>query len=287
MATFTQWVQNKKSRKWLYIVGGLFFVIILFLMLRGGSKKGSSEGVEYVNTGPSEAQQSFMLQAQGMQQQSDALRLQAATEALAINAQVQIEDLKERAADRESERAYQASMASIAADKEVKLAGISSQAMIEAANSAAAVASQRLATQAMVAQTRIQVGGETAVNLAAINAAKETTLAHERNIAYGLAKAKKKHVGAILAGESPELGTKTKAITGLLGGLFSDIRMKRNIKPTGARIDGIPTYSYELVGAPGEYAGVIAQELEMMHPEFVLHTPRGLLVDYTGLDAAA
>lgn len=64
-------------------------------------------------------------------------------------------------------------------------------------------------------------------------------------------------------------------------GLFSDKRLKTNIKPTGAKVAGVPvkTWNWKGTGEPG--AGVIAQELERKHPDMVHMDPSGYRkVDY-------
>jgi hypothetical protein len=53
------------------------------------------------------------------------------------------------------------------------------------------------------------------------------------------------------------------------GGLFSDVRMKENIKPVGETFDGQPVYSYNYKGDDRTQMGLIAQEVERKHPEAV------------------
>lgn len=73
---------------------------------------------------------------------------------------------------------------------------------------------------------------------------------------------------------------------GLLGtagslGLFSDIRMKEDVRRVGYLDDGTPLYAYRYKGLPQTHIGVIAQEVAETHPEAVAMRPEGFLaVDY-------
>jgi hypothetical protein len=77
-----------------------------------------------------------------------------------------------------------------------------------------------------------------------------------------------------------------------LGALFSDARLKKNVRKVGTR-DGVSFYKWEWnkagkqLGAEAHPTqGVIAQELERTHPDLVVTGPHGFkMVDYTGLGA--
>lgn len=72
----------------------------------------------------------------------------------------------------------------------------------------------------------------------------------------------------------------------LMAGMFSDERLKKNIKSEGGEVGGVPVKSWEWKGGDGHReVGVIAQELEKKHPELVDHThPSGFRrVNYDGL----
>lgn len=61
----------------------------------------------------------------------------------------------------------------------------------------------------------------------------------------------------------------------------SDIRLKTDIRPTGATADGLPIYRFRYTGLPGTYEGVMAQDVLARHPEAVVTLPFGYLgVDY-------
>jgi len=53
------------------------------------------------------------------------------------------------------------------------------------------------------------------------------------------------------------------------GGLFSDVRMKENIREVGKTFDGQPVYAYNYKGDDRTQMGMIAQEVERKHPEAV------------------
>ena len=68
-----------------------------------------------------------------------------------------------------------------------------------------------------------------------------------------------------------------------LKGLFSDERLKKNIKPVGKMGNGLTIYSYEYIwGSPTQF-GVMAQEVEKVIPEAVSHVNGYKMVDYARL----
>lgn len=80
--------------------------------------------------------------------------------------------------------------------------------------------------------------------------------------------------------------------SGLLGGLgaiggaiFSDVRLKTDISPTGETTgSGIPIYTYRYHGGKATYRGVMAQDVERIKPDAVVHHESGYMaVDYSKL----
>lgn len=70
---------------------------------------------------------------------------------------------------------------------------------------------------------------------------------------------------------------------GLGAGIYgmSDKRLKEDIAPVGALNDGQTVYSYRFKGDPRTQIGLLAQEVERIHPEAVARHPSGLrMVDY-------
>jgi hypothetical protein len=59
------------------------------------------------------------------------------------------------------------------------------------------------------------------------------------------------------------------------GGMFSDERLKDDIKPVGKLDDGQTVYSYRYKGDPRTQIGLLAQEVEKVHPEAVSTHPSG------------
>ena len=77
--------------------------------------------------------------------------------------------------------------------------------------------------------------------------------------------------------------------TGLTAGIkFSDRRMKENIRRVGRLDNGLPVYSYNLIGSTVPELGLMADEVEAMHPDAVHAQPNGFkMVDYHRATEAA
>lgn len=74
---------------------------------------------------------------------------------------------------------------------------------------------------------------------------------------------------------------------GTLGPLLSDARAKQNIRRVGEMYDGTPIHAYQYIGSDVTHFGVIAQEVEMVHPEAVSMRPDGLKAVNYGILADA
>ena len=70
-------------------------------------------------------------------------------------------------------------------------------------------------------------------------------------------------------------------------GLFSDARLKQNIRPLTRMDNGVTIYAYEFKGSDVTQFGVIAQEVEKTHPEAVFTDPASGFkkVNYAALTA--
>jgi hypothetical protein len=81
----------------------------------------------------------------------------------------------------------------------------------------------------------------------------------------------------ILGGLSGGLG-----IASSLKNLFSDRRLKRDIKRVGTLRNGLPLYSFRYVGSKRRQIGLMADEVEQIHPEAVvaIGANRIKMVDY-------
>lgn len=68
------------------------------------------------------------------------------------------------------------------------------------------------------------------------------------------------------------------------GGVASDIRLKEDITRVGTTHLGLPLYRYRYKGMPGVWEGVMAQDVEIMHPNAIKPLPCGYkAVDYASL----
>jgi len=63
-------------------------------------------------------------------------------------------------------------------------------------------------------------------------------------------------------------------------GAFSDIRVKENIERVGALDNGLPVYAYNYVWGGPRHIGVMAQEVEQLHPDAVFEVDGVKAVDY-------
>lgn len=75
-------------------------------------------------------------------------------------------------------------------------------------------------------------------------------------------------------------GLASGAGTAYKAGMFSDIRLKEDIIPVGKE-NGHNIYEFSYKGRPERYIGVMAQEVIETHPEAVIETPYGLMVNYS------
>lgn len=66
----------------------------------------------------------------------------------------------------------------------------------------------------------------------------------------------------------------------LLSALFSDERLKEDIEQVGETFDGQPIYRYRFRGSPKTQIGLMAQDVEDVHPEAVGHFGDLKMVDY-------
>lgn len=67
---------------------------------------------------------------------------------------------------------------------------------------------------------------------------------------------------------------------GIKAGLFSDRRLKKNIKMVGKMENGLNVYSYEYVWGGPTQIGVMAQEVELVNPDAVFEVDGYKAVDY-------
>jgi hypothetical protein len=67
------------------------------------------------------------------------------------------------------------------------------------------------------------------------------------------------------------------------GGMWSDIRLKENIKRTGESLSGIPIYEFNYIGGSARYSGAMAQDL-LNTNSVSMHESGFYMVDYDSID---
>ena len=76
----------------------------------------------------------------------------------------------------------------------------------------------------------------------------------------------------------PGIGTGIGALAGGALGLFSDKRLKTNIKQIDFSENGLPIYQFNYIGdEKTTYVGYIAQEVQALYPEAVILDASGYL----------
>lgn len=76
-------------------------------------------------------------------------------------------------------------------------------------------------------------------------------------------------------------------ITGLLGFMKSDMRLKEDIARVGTLFDGTPVYGYRYKGAPAYHIGLMAQDVEKTMPNAVIEINGYKAVDYRAATEAS
>ena len=70
---------------------------------------------------------------------------------------------------------------------------------------------------------------------------------------------------------------------GAFGGMWSDVRLKENIKRTGKSPSGIPIYEFNYIGDNARYSGAMAQDL-LDTNSVSMHESGFYMVDYDSID---
>ena len=70
---------------------------------------------------------------------------------------------------------------------------------------------------------------------------------------------------------------------GFGGGMWSDVRLKENIKRTGKSPSGIPIYEFNYIGGSARYSGAMAQDL-LDTNSVSMHESGFYMVDYNSID---
>src|SRR5690606_19746950 len=228
---------DKKYRP--FLIGGLVIIGLLVLLSLAGRGKSASAGASA--SGPSEALQAKMIDAglQGaaiqasltaasIQANADVAQAQLAAdvEARNIDASLAAAGLQAQADVYATEKAAELQTLQIEASRDVQLSTLAEATRREEiyaqttianasilADTQKFFAAQAAETQFAYLQADImkeQIGAN--VQIAGIEANRDVALADYNLKADAITRAKRKHIPAILAGDSPQLGTKTGAI---------------------------------------------------------------------------
>lgn len=274
---FEQFVKNKKYRPLLII--GLVLIGGLFLMMLLRPKGSSGGGTTLVETGPSEALQAANLQASVQMAQLNAslqgaaIEAQAAQNIAALDVEARLAEIAASAELGAAELQLTSELRDreIAASRDVQLAQIQSDVQRDLAREAANVASlEALGSIQTAAYDRdiALAGFDRDVQLA--QTASTTEL-----YSQAIAKSKRKHVPQLFGGAGgSSIGSQ---IAGVVGGIFSDLRLKRDIEQVGVA-DGSPQWHMYTIGDACE-AGVMSNNVD---PVYLM--PMG---EYSGVDYAA
>lgn len=295
---------NKKYRP--LVIGGLVVIgVITLLALAGRRGGGASAGVA---TGPSEAMQARMIEAQ-----LAGAQIQAGYAADTLKANVAMAEIA--AAERTAALSHISDLEQIQATERLQTMAILAERELRGYETAAALereiarenAAVRVAeiagqTQQFLAQqaAAVQIGvvtadyqkeiarvqGQIAAMDIAYGAQRDIALAQEQTMQLAVSKAKKKHVASMFGGASPS--GFSISIPGIGGLSISDVRAKENIRFTGES-DGINYYEYEERNAfckGVKRHGVMAQEVPAYFTGYVNKGRPYLGVDYPMLDAS-
>lgn len=269
---------SKKNRTFLIIglvvIGG----VVLFGMLRGGGGGGSAQVVQ---GGPSEQLQLANLQAQtqmqAMQYQGQVslaqaqLQADAELEVAGRMADLQQQELQVSLVALQSQLAQQTYIEELRGEREVMLTlatldtqreltglQISSQEEMFRMQELSRIEQQRLTNELVLGQRQIdfQISqDQQQTQLQIEQAQQKTQQKSSKNSLFG-------------------------SIIGGVLGLFSDVRLKENIRFSGFLPSGIGLYTWNYVGDDTPRGGPIAQEVALFNPGAVSDAYDYLTVDY-------
>ena len=155
----------------------------------------------------------------------------------------------------------------------------------EQANALNSITATTLASDNAQVQTTIS-NNNTAVNLSGIAAnVNVANTASNNNVA--IAQINSGTTKAVSSDQTSASKTSSwaGAAAGIALALFSDSRLKENIKRVGITDNGLPIYIYNYIGDPVARMGVMAQEAQKIAPQSVVETASGYLaVDYSKIN---
>jgi hypothetical protein len=256
------------------IVLGIGALVLLWLVLRG-----SGGGGQTVVQGSAPATDNTLALAQiAASSQSDQTQaqLQLGHEQVAAGLAEAMQGFQSK--DYESMLAASVTTSGIQAQENVQMAGIQSQ--VQLADIAATTNQAQIAANVDMAK----ITSATYENMAATTAGTSVQLAQisaNKDIAINSAQqktAQKKSSNSLLGG-----------IVGGVLSIFSDERLKENVRTLGYDAKGRRWVEYNYIGGKTKHQGVIAQEIMESDPDAVHVFPFGgyLMVDYSKLQEAA
>lgn len=248
-----QITQYVKEHPWatgiIVVVGGFIFLMIF----RGGS---GSEGTGGNAAGPSDAEIAANAQIQSAQIAATAQAQQAgaAVQAAQIGANVQMNS------DNKAAEVY---MTQITAAKELGLSQISNDSYIaNAAIQADAQVRQTVAMQATNLNKKTK--DQSRDILQTVVSGQNSSVAQNQSIRYSYPMA-----GNTAGGIIGSIG----GLASSLGSIFSDQRLKQNIRFLGYDSKGLEVYEWNYKGSKKKHVGYIAQSVVRSHPEAISIDP--------------
>jgi len=295
-----------KGTKSPFVMGGAILIggVVLFMVIRGGGAQAQNQVVQ---SGPSEAMQMANLQAstalQGAQIQSQTQLALASLQANAQGQETQATLLAMQAqlqtqlalADLTSERELTAVLAQVDAQRQISSQQISSQTEMLRLQVEGSIARDQIASMTSIAMSELSANTQVALGQQQADvyqqmlvAQAEATMAQARYYSeVELARIDASTQQAAIAGSTARRQSSNSLIGSIAGGilgLFSDVRLKENIRFEGFRPDGLSNYSYNYAGQSERHIGVMAQEAAELYPLAVGQSQGYLTVDYTRLN---
>jgi hypothetical protein len=289
------------------IVGG----VVIFSLMRGGSSApvqtgalGPSENLQLANlqasTSLAQTQMQTQAELSALQFQGQlqaALATQAVQGELAlagIDAQNQTNALATQLAGLDAQLMTQRELASTEAqtrreeteaNRQIQIRALDSNAAMFNTSVLASLETSRMQNETIQYQTasqthlwEMQIAGDAIeaqygrdVDLARINS----------DLQLGLDEGITTRQGQSQANKTARRGQTLGLVGNVIGGIaaiFSDVRLKNNIKQIGETPGGLPLYTYDINGV--EQVGVMAQELVWQNPEAIVWDAAYMQVDY-------
>jgi multidrug efflux pump subunit AcrA (membrane-fusion protein) len=267
------------------VVGGAA-AIALFLLVKGSG--GGGQAVVQTGPSPDEIQAATQLQTAQMQlaQQNQAIQGQISLVQTQGSIDLQMADLQ-------SKYALQSTAAQIAGQielaqltQQVDLTQISAQQITAQKSIEAETQREANFYNAGIQQSQINATLQTNLaNISATSAVQQAAINADMQARLSELQASASNTQAKQSSKSSIWGTIGSVATAALA-IFSDSRLKTDIRRIGTRADGIGIYSFRYAGDDQTYTGVLAEDVARVRPDAVYQDTDGfLMVDYNALGA--